>query len=362
MRSPFCVDIAPDCEGFLQCLMRRRTPERVHAFELLMDAEVYDAIFTRFGLNTHPDASDPAYGHAKCLAVRRFLGYDFATYCVEGLDFPLNCKTVEDTACLPRKGGRIFVDEHRGPVTSWEEFERYRWPEVDHCSRQGLDWYAAHLPDGMCLAGWGGFGNVCEMLAWLMGYETLCVALCEQRDLVAAIARRLEDIALEVVDILLTYDCVRFILVSDDMGFRYGPLIRPDDLREFVLPVHKRVARKAHAAGRPYVLHSCGKIACILEDLINDVRIDAKHAFEDTIERVSDAKRAYGRRVALLGGINVDFLCWADEASVRGRVRETLDVCMAGGGYCLGTGNSVANYIPLNNYITMLDEGRRYAL
>ena len=31
-----------------------------------------------------------------------------------------------------------------------------------------------------------------------------------------------------------------------------------------------------------------------------------------------------------------------------------------GGGYCLGTGNSVANYIPLANYLAMLDEGRRY--
>ncbi len=35
---------------------------------------------------------------------------------------------------------------------------------------------------------------------------------------------------------------------------------------------------------------------------------------------------------------------------------------MPGGGYCLGTGNSVANYIPLDNYLAMVDEGRRYAV
>jgi uroporphyrinogen decarboxylase len=45
---------------------------------------------------------------------------------------------------------------------------------------------------------------------------------------------------------------------------------------------------------------------------------------------------------------------------VRKRVRDTLDACMPGGGYCLGTGNSVANYIPVENYLAMLDEGRRY--
>jgi uroporphyrinogen decarboxylase len=117
----------------------------------------------------------------------------------------------------------------------------------------------------------------------------------------------------------------------------------------------------AHAAGRPYLLHSCGNLTTIMADLIEDVRIDAKHSFEDTIEDVREDKRVYGDRIALLGGIDVDFLCTASEPAIRKRVRDTLEVCMPGGGYCLGTGNSVANYIPVENYLVMLDEGRRYA-
>ena len=93
---------------------------------------------------------------------------------------------------------------------------------------------------------------------------------------------------------------------------------------------------------------------------MDDVKIDGKHSFEDTIEDVREAKRTYGRRIALLGGIDVDFLCRADEDAIRRRVRDTLDVCQPGGGYGLGTGNSVANYIPLDNYLTMVDEGRLY--
>jgi len=31
-----------------------------------------------------------------------------------------------------------------------------------------------------------------------------------------------------------------------------------------------------------------------------------------------------------------------------------------GTGYCLGTGNRVANFIPLPNYLALLDEGRRW--
>ena len=73
-------------------------------------------------------------------------------------------------------------------------------------------------------------------------------------------------------------------------------------------------------------------------------------------------KKTIGTRTALLGGIDVDFLCRASEAEIRQRVRDTLSKCMPGGGYCLGTGNTVANYIPLDHYLIMLDEGRRFRI
>jgi uroporphyrinogen-III decarboxylase len=82
--------------------------------------------------------------------------------------------------------------------------------------------------------------------------------------------------------------------------------------------------------------------------------------FEDTIRDVREAKKLWGDRIALLGGIDMDFLCRASAGEVRQRVRDTLDTCMPGGGYCLRTGNSVANYLPMDNYLAMLDEGRNY--
>jgi len=177
---------------------------------------------------------------------------------------------------------------------------------------------------------------------------------------VRALADRLADFYRACLARVLEFDRVRAVFASDDMGFKTGLLISPADLREFVLPGHRALAEMTHAAGRPYLLHSCGNLRTIVADLLDNVRIDARHSFEDTIEDVRDAKRAYGHRVALLGGLDVDFLCRGDEAAVRRRVRETLDVCQPGGGYCLGTGNSVANYIPLDNYLAMVDEGRLY--
>jgi uroporphyrinogen decarboxylase len=357
----FSNTIAPDWEGLLRGIRREGTPRRVHHIELFLDAEVKDALCARFDLTERLDRADPCFDLKREIALQRFLGYDYVRCSLEGFDMPLRRALADDTADLQRRAGRQYMEEHRGPLATWAEFERYPWPDPARASTRALEWYQANLPDDMCVIGSGGFAHFAEYLSWLPGYETLCYLLYDQRDLVAAISRRLIEIYRVFVDRLLQFDRVKIIWGSDDMGFRSGTLISPKDLREFVLPGHKLMAAASHAAGRPYLLHSCGKLDAIMPDLIEDVQIDARHSFEDTIETVVEAKAKYGDRIALLGGLDVDFLCRATPKAVRARVRATLDACHPGGGYCLGTGNSVANYVPLDNYLAMLDEGRRYA-
>ena len=86
------------------------------------------------------------------------------------------------------------------------------------------------------------------------------------------------------------FDRVGMISGSDDMGFRGGLMIPPAHMRQLVLAGHKWLAEMAHAAGRPYLLHSCGNLADIMDDLTDEVKIDGKHSFEDTIEDVREAK------------------------------------------------------------------------
>ena len=356
----FSTPVTPDWEALRDCILRKGTPKRVHHIELFLDWEVQQAVATRFHLLDGLDSDDPAFAFQRMVRIQRFLGYDYVRQGVDDLPMPLNRQTTEDTAEIQREGGRSYVDETRGPITSWEEFERYPWPKPEDINTRALEWYNDHLPDDMCVIGSGGFAHFAEYLTWLMGYETLCFALYDQRDLVQAIADRLMALFVPMLERILQFDRVKIVWGSDDMGFKTGTMIGPNDLRAFVLPGHKKMAEMAHAAGYPYLLHSCGNLFAIYEDLIEDVGIDAKHSFEDTIEDVRQLKPIYGDRMALLGGIDLDFLCRSGEDAIRARVRDTLDTCLPGGGYCLGTGNSVANYIPLNSYLAMVDEGRRY--
>jgi uroporphyrinogen decarboxylase len=148
--------------------------------------------------------------------------------------------------------------------------------------------------------------------------------------------------------------------MGDDMGFKTGTMISPRHLRKYVFPIQKQIAAIAHQKGLPFLLHSCGNLEAVMEDLINEVGIDAKHSFEDVIEPVEQFSARYGNRIAVIGGVDLDLLARGTEEQIRTRTRQILTACAPSGGYVLGSGNSIANYIPPRNFLAMLDEGWRF--
>jgi uroporphyrinogen decarboxylase len=149
------------------------------------------------------------------------------------------------------------------------------------------------------------------------------------------------------------------VFLGDDMGFATGTFVSPSVLRCKFFPHLKRVVDLVHSAGKVVVLHSCGNVYGVMDDLIA-TGIDAKNSFEDKIMPVEQVYQHWGDQVALIGGLDMHLLTTGTEEEIRMRTREILDVCGPGGHYVLGTGNSVANYLPLGNYYAMLDEGRKW--
>ncbi len=354
------VPITPNFDGLLRCICRQGAPDRAYNIELFVDPEVLAAAAERFGIGRDLNHNDPFYALRREIAIQRFLGYDTFRVRLAGFDFPLRWDAAADTTqqAGQQRASREWVEEHKGPIQSWADFERYPWPSVKNLDLRPLEWLEKNLPDDMRVHELT--AHVLENVSWTLGYETLCYMVHEDPDLVEAISARIGELYLEHARVLCQFRCVGVIWGSDDMGFKTQPLLSPEMLRRWILPWHKKTAELAHAHGKPYLLHACGNLESFMEDLIDDVKIDAKHSYEDAILPVTEAFRRYGRRIGILGGIDMDFLCRADESSIRRRVRQTLEECHAQGGYCLGTGNTVANYMPLENYLVMLDEGRRF--
>ena len=96
----------------------------------------------------------------------------------------------------------------------------------------------------------------------------------------------------------------------------------------------------------------------MIEDII-EIGVDGLHSFENTIVAPEEFKDRYGDRIAMLGGVDMDSLCRMNEADLRDYIRRLLSICMPNR-FALGSGNTVANYVPLDNYLIMLEEGRRF--
>ena len=345
--------IDPDFEGLRRCLLKNEIPSRVYFMEFFQDSETKEKIAKRFGLTENLNRNDPFYNLKKEIEIQSFLGYEMISVQAEVMpNFKLeklneNRQNVISTDPLAS-----------GPIQSWKDFEIYPWPKVSEIDFSALEWLEKNLPENMrcyCSVPIG-------MYKFLIGFEAMCYMLCDQPDLMKAILTKVQNIFTEFCRVVAQFSCFAVMWGADDMGFKTQTFLPPEFLKEHILPIHKACAEIAHKAGKLYFFHSCGNLEEIMNDVIDFVKIDAKHSFEDAIVPVTEMKKRYGNRVALLGGLDMDFLCRSDEYTLRKRVREILEICMPGGRYCLGSGNSIADYVPLENYLIMLDEGRNFML
>jgi len=286
-----------------------------------------------------------------------FMGYDFVRVEVS-LPLPAISHLTKDTAKGWEDHNRAWQGLETGVLQTWEDFEKYPWPEVTDENFYIHDYICNHLPDGLgfftCHA-----GGVYEHVSRLMGYEGLCLALYDDRSLFKAVVDKIGELIYKYNYKLLQFQELSGIFQGDDFGFNTQTLISPDDLREFILPWHKKYAKLAHDLGRTYYLHSCGKVDELMDDFINDIEIDAKHSFQDNILPIQEYKKRWGDKVGLLGGVDVDKLSLSEPDALRTYVRQIIDKCSPGGRFAVGAGNSIPSYIPVINYLTMLDEALR---
>ena len=360
----------PDREEFRKVILKRTVPSRVPLFELHIDREIIRYFTENFfnGQWVEPAEAKDRKTQEKVLKNNILcwhnLGYDYLRLTADfrfsaSLSFASRNRSAGDTAGLSR-GTRKWVEEGKGAITSWEDFENYPWPNPDDVNLWPFEFTAENLPEGMGILATFSQG-IFEVLAnELFGLESLGYLIYDNPELVAAVTDRVGELICACYQKALGLNNLIGFVQGDDMGFKTATLVSPDVLRKYILPWHKKLAQLAHENNLLYILHSCGNLETITEDLITDVKIDAKHSFEDTIMPVAEFKRRYGNRIAVLGGVDVNKLCMLNEVELRSYVRKILDECMPGGGYALGTGNSVANYIPAENYLAMLDEGAKW--
>ena len=328
----------PDFTNLLKVLEGKR-PARPTLFEFYMNPGLY----RQFAGELPVGCPDHLRDMLTLILAFRNLGYDYASVKVDGFRFSTGTRDVKESISM----------SHGGVIHDQASCDAYFWPDPDAAAYHVLDEIAPFVPEGMKLIVWGE-GGVLENVTSLIGYEDLCIMLMEEEDLAADIFERVGSRFARYYRNCLQHDVVGGIISNDDWGFRSQTLLSPEHLRRFVFPWHRQIAEAAHAAGRPAILHSCGQLNEVWEDIICSMKFDGKHSYEDAIFPVEESYEKYQGRIGILGGMDLDFVCRSTPEEVYRRAVAMVERTQERGGYGLGTGNSIPEYTPMENYLAMI--------
>jgi uroporphyrinogen decarboxylase len=315
-------------------------------YELLSFPALSNALM---GQKIEPKAEKIAWDNF--IAFWYYLGYDVLRMEL-GMYFPRRAPSSIDNTMM--SGRRDWADLSTGVIVDWASYELYPWPKVEDVDFSPLEYLSANLPDGMGIMVSHAAG-VFEHLSELLSFQKLCYLIYDDPQLVKAtcdrIGKLMEDFYRQVVD----FPRVVALFPGDDMGFRSGTLISHQHLRDLILPWHTCYSQIAHDKGLCYFLHSCGNVYGLMPDLIDSVKVDAKHSFEDAVLPVEQFLATYGNHVAALGGLDVNFISQSSPENIRDYVNNKINTCAPFGRFAIGTGSSITSYIPSENYLAIVE-------
>lgn len=338
----------PDIEQLFKTLRRERT-ERPVLFEFIVNPEICQQVSHCIRV---PEPGTLDYFMMIIEAFQR-LGYDYApVYTWETDIFSFEKGEHDSLASRSQNQGALITDR--------ESYEKYRWPDPRKSNYDIYQQLSGLLPDGMKLLGFSN-GGILENAVDLVGFQHLCMLYLTDPELTREIFDHIGKRLLEFYSIISAIDSVGACVVNDDWGFKTQTMFPPEMMQEFVFPYIRRIVEVIHQNGKPAILHSCGNLEAIMDSIIDDMKLDGKHSFEDGIYPVEKAYEWWGDRIAIMGGIDMDFLTRRSPDEVYSRSMRLLEKSAGRGGFALGSGNSIPAYVPMENYFSMIRAATDFA-
>jgi len=235
---------SPDFETFKRVLKGEKEPDRVHFVEAWVDEEIRQFITENLmderWVPAPPESSALRESRTVSLKQREAywrqninffyrLGYDFFPDMDAGFNylasFVAKTRVADDTASLSA-GKRVWAEEGKGMITSWEEYEKFPWGELEKMKShlgEYYDFLSRNLPEGMKIS------VSCVLfefiLEWVLGYEGLFYLIYDQPDLVRTLFERLGKIVYDFYSSVITMDSVGVIWHADDLGYKNSTML-----------------------------------------------------------------------------------------------------------------------------------------
>jgi uroporphyrinogen decarboxylase len=150
---------------------------------------------------------------------------------------------------------------------------------------------------------------------------------------------------------------IDFITAYNDMAYKEGPLVSPQDFREIFLP---KMMIVADAIKLPWAFHSDGNLTLVMDDLLT-LGMNCVNPFEPPSMDLKIAKQKWGDRICLWGNIDlVHTLPYGTIEEVEAEVKQRIKDAGMGGGYICATANSITGFCKIDNIFAMTSAFEKY--
>jgi uroporphyrinogen decarboxylase len=190
--------------------------------------------------------------------------------------------------------------------------------------------------------------------AWtLRGMERLMMDFYDHPGFVRDLLNAIGDLNIALIRRALQHD-IDAVYLGDDWGQQRRLQMGPRIWREFIKPVLARMYAVVRKAGRFVMIHSCGDVDELFDDLI-EIGLDCFNPFQPEVMDVDALMKRYRGRLAFHGGLSTQrTLPFGSPADVR---RETSHLLELGrdGGYIFAPAHAVEGDVPLANMLAFIE-------
>ena len=202
-----------------------------------------------------------------------------------------------------------------------------------------------------------GFGDIINSNGFLRGTEQAFIDLITDDPAGLLLADRRLAVQLEVLrrTIEAARGGIDFLWTGEDLGTQNSPSISMELFRRHIRPRHQRLCDLARAYNLPIMVHTCGSSSWAYNDFIA-MGVTVVDTLQPEAANMSPAylKRTFGDRLAFHGCISTAGpVAYGTVDDVVRNVRETLEIMMPGGGYCLAPTHMLQDNSPTENILAL---------